>query len=75
MKRFLACSGGGDKGIIMVGMLLQMLKIKGNDCVDWDELAGISVGGFLVAYISQTNKDTFEPMLIKLKEAFINNKI
>ena len=75
MKRFLACSGGGDKGIIMVGMLLQMLKIKGKDCVDWDELAGISVGGFLVAYISQTTKDTFEPMMLTLKDAFLQNKI
>ena len=75
VKRFLACSGGGDKGIIMVGMLLQMLKIKGKDCVDWDELAGISVGGFLVAYISQTTKDTFEPMMLTLKDAFLQNKI
>ena len=53
MKRFLACSGGGDKGIIMVGMLLELYKSKGKEFVAWDEMAGISVGGILVAYISK----------------------
>jgi len=75
MKRFLACSGGGDKGIIMVGMLLQLYKIKGKDAVNWDEMAGISVGSFLVGYLSQTTVDTFEPMMLALKTAFIENKI
>lgn len=75
MKRFLACSGGGDKGIIMVGMLLELYKSKGKEFVTWDEMAGISVGGILVAYISQTTPDTFEPMMTRLKDAFMENKI
>lgn len=74
-KRFLACSGGGDKGIILVGMMMEMYKMKGKEFASWDEMAGISVGGFLVAYISQTTADTFEPMMLKLKKAFIENKI
>lgn len=74
-KRFLACSGGGDKGIIMVGMLLQLYDIQGKDAVSWDEMAGISVGGFLVAYVSQTTPDTFKPMMKDMKQAFMKNEI
>jgi len=68
-KRFLACSGGGDRGIILIGMLLQLHEHNPRN-IEWSEVAGISAGGFCAAYVSQTTAETFVPMLTRLREAF-----
>ena len=69
MKKFLACSGGGDRGTIILGMLEELYTLKGKNAVDWDEMAGISVGGFIAAYLSQTDKDSFCHMVANLKQS------
>lgn len=72
-KRFLACSGGGDRGIVILGMLEELYKLKGKEAVYWDEMAGISVGGFMVAYLSQTTPDTFPIKVAQLKNCLLKD--
>lgn len=71
--RFLACSGGGDRGIILLGMMLKLYDHDKKN-VEWSEVAGISAGGFCAAYVSQTTSETFLPMLTKLREAFFTGE-
>lgn len=73
MKRFLACSGGGDRGIVLLGMLEELHKLKGKEAVRWDEMAGISVGGFMVAYLSQTTPETFPIKVSQLKTCLLKD--
>ena len=68
-KRFLACSSGGQRGIILTGMMKQ-LYANNPDNVKWDEMAGISAGAFCAAYVSQTTPHTFLPMIEKLHNGF-----
>lgn len=72
MSRFLAVSGGGDRGIIILGMLEELYRLKGKSAVKWDEMAGISVGGFMVSYLSQTTPETFPIMVSRLKNNILN---
>lgn len=69
MKKFLACSGGGDRGTIILGMLEELYTLKGKNSVKWDEMAGISVGGFIAAYLSQADEDSFCHMVANLKSS------
>ena len=68
-KRFLACSSGGQRGVILTGMAKQLYKNNPAN-VTWDEVAGISAGAFCAAYISQTTPETFPVMIEKLHQAF-----
>jgi len=72
MNRFLAVSGGGDRGLVIVGMLLELFALKGREAVNWSESAGISAGAFVCAYVSQLTPDTFEQGMNELKEAFLS---
>lgn len=70
-KRFLACSGGGDRGIILIGMMLKLYD-HDKENANWSEVAGISAGAFCAAYVSQTTPETFYPMLVRLRESFFH---
>lgn len=69
-KRFLACSSGGQRGVILTGMAKQLF-LNDPENVHWDEVAGISAGAFCAAYISQTTPNTFLGMLDRLHEGFV----
>lgn len=75
MPRFLACSGGGDRGIIQLGMLLEMYKKCGKEAIAYDEMAGISAGAFTCAFMSQLIPETFEREIRKLIDAFLNGNM
>tara|TARA_B100000674_G_scaffold93280_1_gene65744 strand:+ start:1468 stop:2397 length:930 start_codon:yes stop_codon:yes gene_type:complete len=75
MPRFLACSGGGDRGVIQLGILLEMYRKCGKKCVAYDEMAGISVGGFTCAFLSQLTPDTFEKEIQRLISSFLNDSM
>ena len=71
MKSFLALSGGGDRGCVLVGILDELHEIKGKHEIRWDECAGISAGALTAAMISQTNTKTFNNMINILKNIFL----
>ena len=75
MPRFLACSGGGDRGVIQLGMLLEIYRRCGKESVSWDEMAGISVGGFMCAFLSQLTPETFEKEIQRLIFCFMNDSM
>lgn len=69
-KRFLACSSGGQRGVILTGMAKQLF-LNDSKNVEWDEVAGISAGAFCAAYISQTTPKTFLGMIDRLHDGFM----
>ena len=71
MKSFLAMSGGGDRGCVLVGILDELHEIKGEMEIGWDECAGISAGALTAAMVSQTNNETFGDMVKLLKNIFL----
>jgi predicted acylesterase/phospholipase RssA len=71
MKSFLALSGGGDRGCVLVGILDELHEIKGELEIGWDECAGISAGALTAAMVSQTNRATFGKMIKLLKSIFL----
>ncbi len=75
MPRFLACSGGGDRGVIQLGMLLEMYKKCGKEAIAYDEMAGISAGAFTCAFMSQLTPETFEREIQKLIDAFLHGNM
>lgn len=72
MKKFLAISGGGDRGCVVVGALLELCRYEGNVSADWEELAGISVGGLIAATLSQSDKNGSVEQLEMLKKEFFS---
>ena len=48
---FLACSGGGDRGIVFLGMVKQLYEEFN---VKYDEMAGISAGALVCSLLSMT---------------------
>lgn len=75
MPRFLACSGGGDRGIIQLGMLTELYQDCGKEAIAYDEMAGISAGGFTCAFLSQLTPDTFQTEIQKLINSFLDGSI
>ena len=67
MPSLLACSGGGDRLSLMLGMLYH---ISLNNCkhADWDTVAGISAGSLVAALISQTSISSFKKDMENIKE-------
>jgi len=58
MKSFLALSGGGDRGCVLVGILDELHEMKGELEIQWEECAGISAGALTAAMVSQTTNET-----------------
>lgn len=73
-NHFLALSGGGDRGVVMLGILIEMFEQKGEKAVGWTEIAGISAGAFCGGYISQTTPQTFRAEAQKLKDYFVSGQ-
>lgn len=67
MPSLLACSGGGDRLSLMLGMLYH---ISLNNCnhADWETVAGISAGSLAAALISQTSVSSFKKDMENIKE-------
>lgn len=59
MRKFLACSGGGDRGIVLLGMCKQLAKERGLDSVKYDMMAGISSGSLITCLMSMIDHDNF----------------
>lgn len=74
MPSLLACSGGGDRLSLMLGMLYH---ISLNNCnkADWGTVAGISAGALAAALISQTDVSSFKKDMENIKELVENNVI
>jgi len=75
MSRFLACSGGGDRGIIQLGMLVELYRDCGKESINYNEMAGISAGSFTCAFLSQLTPDTFYTEIEKLINSFLDGSI
>lgn len=71
MKSFLAMSGGGDRGCVLVGILDELHEMKGETEIGWDQCAGISAGALTAAMISQTDVKTFRKTIKTLKDIFL----
>ncbi len=52
MAHFLACSGGGDRGIVLLGMIKELNK---HSILKYNEMAGISAGSLVCALLSMSN--------------------
>ena len=74
MKRFLAMSGGGDRGLVLVGMLQQLYQSEGAESAAWERIAGISAGALTGCIISQSNKHDIQEHLDKLENLFFDKK-
>ena len=72
MKTFLALSGGGDRGCVLVGMLDELHEMKGEQEIGWEEVAGISAGALVSAMVAQTTAKTFRNMILNLKKIFLS---
>ena len=72
MKSFLALSGGGDRGCVLVGMLDELHEMKGEQEIQWNEVSGISAGALVAAMVAQTTVKDFRNMVEKLKKIFLN---
>lgn len=72
MKRFLAMSGGGDRGCVLVGILAELYHIQGKEVTDWEELAGISAGGLIASILSQTTTNTIYDKIKTIKDIFLD---
>jgi predicted acylesterase/phospholipase RssA len=71
MKSFLALSGGGDRGCVLVGILDELHEMKGELEIRWDECAGISAGALTAGMVAQTTPPTFSKMIKELKDIFL----
>ena len=71
MKSFLALSGGGDRGCVLVGILDELHEMKGEMEIQWDQCAGISAGALIAAMVAQTTPKTFGDMIKNLKNIFL----
>ena len=71
MKSFLALSGGGDRGCVLVGILDELHEMKGETEIRWDECAGISAGALAAGMVAQTTPETFSKMIRTLKGIFL----
>lgn len=71
MKSFLALSGGGDRGCVLVGILDELHEMKGELEIQWEECAGISAGALTAAMVSQTTNETFRDTINLLKQIFL----
>lgn len=71
MKSFLALSGGGDRGCVLVGILDELHEMKGETEIRWDECAGISAGALTAGMVAQTTPETFSKMIRTLKDIFL----
>ena len=72
MRSFLAMSGGGDRGCVLVGILDELQHMKGESEIRWDECAGISAGALAAGMVAQTTPETFVDMIKTLKDIFLN---
>ena len=72
MKSFLALSGGGDRGCVLVGILDELHEMKGETEIRWDECAGISAGALTAGMVAQTTAATFSKMIRTLKHIFLS---
>ena len=59
MRKFLACSGGGDRGIVLLGMIKELAKQKGIPAVKYDMMAGISCGSLVTCLMSMLDHNNF----------------
>tara|TARA_B100000902_G_scaffold387778_1_gene432409 strand:+ start:653 stop:1600 length:948 start_codon:yes stop_codon:yes gene_type:complete len=59
MRKFLACSGGGDRGIVLLGMIKELAKQKGILAVKYDMMAGISCGSLVTCLMSMLDHNNF----------------
>lgn len=73
MKRYLALSGGGDKGLLLMGMMYQ-LSVHDIENVQYDEMSGISTGGLVAAITSSIERTNFPSEILKKKEIFMDPK-
>lgn len=58
-RRFLACSGGGDRGIVLLGMVKQLAISNGVEAVKYDMMAGISSGSLITSLLSTIDVNNF----------------
>ena len=65
---FLACSGGGDRGIVLLGMIKQLNE---KEPTKYDKMAGISTGALVCALISTL--DNFDHSLDKQITMFMDD--
>ena len=65
---FLACSGGGDRGIVLLGMIKQLNEQKP---IKYDKMAGISTGALVCALVSTL--DNLDHSLDKKINIFMND--
>lgn len=71
MKRYLALSGGGDKGLLLMGMMYQLSR-HNIENVKYDEMSGISTGGLVAAITSSIDRNNFSSEMLKKKEIFMD---
>ena len=71
MKRYLALSGGGDKGLLLMGMMYQLSR-HNIENVKYDEMSGISTGGLVAAITSSIDRNNFSSEMLKKKEPQIH---
>lgn len=65
---FLACSGGGDRGIVLLGMIKELNAKKK---LSYDKMAGISTGALVCALVSTL--DNFDHSLDKKINMFMDD--
>lgn len=72
VKSFLALSGGGDRGCVLIGMLTELYHMKGQNAIQWEEIGGISAGALVGSLIAQTDAANFEEKVKEAKTIFLS---
>ena len=72
MRKFLACSGGGDRGLVLLGMIKELATKKGTDYVKYNMMAGISTGSLITCLMSMIDNDNFFEELNNKVDIFCN---
>ena len=70
-KSFLALSGGGDRGCVLIGMLTELYHMKGESVIQWEEVAGISAGALVGSLVAQTDNKNFDDKVKEAKSIFL----
>jgi len=69
MASYLAMSGGGERGCLLVGMLDRLHKMSN---VQWQAVAGISAGALVGSMVAQSTEATFQETIDQLKSMFLS---
>lgn len=72
VKSFLALSGGGDRGCVLIGMLTELYHMKRLPSIQWEEVAGISAGALVGSLIAQTDDQNYEEKVKQAKSIFLS---